>query len=138
MDTDEENGTYTLTIKNPKMEDGGRYTCIVRECNDLSCKGYLEVERKPDAELSWVGWVKTFLAAADPEYGIAKGLKDLKGKTKRKVKFQCKVDNPEAKVKWYHNGKEVKPSDPRWQKLINLCKMYLYIYLQNFFGSGSW
>ena len=52
MDTDEENVTYTLTIKNPKMEDGGRYTCIVRECNDLSCKGYLEVERKPDAELS--------------------------------------------------------------------------------------
>merc|ERR1712088_346358 len=95
MDTDEENGTYTLTIKNPKMEDGGRYTCIVRECNDLSCKGYLEVE------------------PADPEYGIAKGLKDLKGKTKRKVNFKCKVDNPEARVKWYHNGKEVKPSDTR-------------------------
>ena len=46
MDNDEENGVYTLTIKNPKMEDGGRYTCIVRECNDLSCKGYLEVERE--------------------------------------------------------------------------------------------
>ena len=46
MDSDEENGTYTLTIKNPKMEDSGRYTCIIRECNDLSCKGYLEVERK--------------------------------------------------------------------------------------------
>merc|ERR1712012_1438161 len=96
MDTDEENGTYTLTIKNPKMEDGGRYTCIVRECNDLSCKGYLEVE------------------PADPEYGIAKGLKDLKGKTKRKVNFKCKVDNPEAKVKWFHNGKEIKPSNPRY------------------------
>merc|ERR1719239_1251980 len=96
MDTDEENGTYTLTIKNPKMEDAGRYTCTVRECNDLSCKGYLEVE------------------PADPEYGIAKGLMDLKGKTKRKVNFKCKVDNPEAKVKWYHNGKEGKPSDTRF------------------------
>merc|ERR1719397_797649 len=81
---------------NPKMEDAGRYTCTVRECNDLSCKGYLEVE------------------PADPEYGIAKGLKDLKGKTKRKVNFKCKGDNPEAKVKWYHNGKEVKPSDTRF------------------------
>jgi hypothetical protein len=46
MDSDEENGTYTLTIKKPEMNDTGRYTCIVRECNDLSCKGYLEVERK--------------------------------------------------------------------------------------------
>ena len=51
MDTDEENGTYTLTIKNPQMADGGRYTCTVRECNDLSCKGYLEVERKSSSEL---------------------------------------------------------------------------------------
>ena len=51
MDTDEENGTYTLTIKNPQMADGGRYTCTVRECNDLSCKGYLEVERKSASEL---------------------------------------------------------------------------------------
>merc|ERR1719300_2319315 len=28
--------------------------------------------------------------------------------------MKCKVDNPDAKVKWYHNGKEVKPSDPRF------------------------
>ena len=55
----------------------------------------------------------SFLTAADPEYGIAKGLKDQKGKTKRKVLFKCKVDNPEARVKWFHNGKEVKPSDTR-------------------------
>jgi hypothetical protein len=44
---------------------------------------------------------------------MAKGLKDLKGKTGRKANLKCKVDNPEAKVKWFHNGKEVKPSDPR-------------------------
>ena len=54
-------------------------------------------------------------AAADPEYGMAKGLKDVKGKTKRKVNLKCKVDNPEAKVKWYHNGKEVPKSDPRYE-----------------------
>ena len=45
---------------------------------------------------------------------MAKGLKDQKGKTKRKVNLKCKIDNPDAKVKWYHNGVEVKPSDPRW------------------------
>ena len=44
---------------------------------------------------------------------MAKGLKDTKGKTKRKVNLKCKVDNPDAKVKWYHNGKEVSKSDPR-------------------------
>jgi hypothetical protein len=37
---------FTLIIKNPEVGDSGRYTCVVRECNDLSCKGYLEVERK--------------------------------------------------------------------------------------------
>ena len=46
---------------------------------------------------------------------MAKGLKDVKGKTKRKVNLKCKVDNPEAKVKWYHNGKEVPKSDPRYE-----------------------
>lgn len=64
MDTDEENGTYTLTIKNPKMEDGGRYTCIVRECNDLSCKGYLEVERK-SAVANWT-WSKNCPCSRGP------------------------------------------------------------------------
>ena len=116
MDSDEENGTYTLTIKNPKMEDSGRYTCIIRECNDLSCKGYLEVERKYFIYLllpTFSSFSKWSTAAADPEYGMAKGLKDTKGKTKRKVNLKCKVDNPDAKVKWYHNGKEVPKSDPR-------------------------
>ena len=37
---------FTLTIKNPEVGDSGRYTCVIRECNDLTCKVYLEVERK--------------------------------------------------------------------------------------------
>ena len=36
---------FTLTIKNPEVADSGRYTCVVRECNDLTTKAYLEVER---------------------------------------------------------------------------------------------
>ena len=37
---------FTLVIKNPEVADSGRYTCVVRECNDLTTKVYLEVERK--------------------------------------------------------------------------------------------
>lgn len=35
-----------MIIKKPETGDTGRYTCTVRECNDLSTKAYLEVERK--------------------------------------------------------------------------------------------
>ena len=38
--------TFTLIIKKPETGDTGRYTCTIRECNDLSTKAYLEVERK--------------------------------------------------------------------------------------------
>merc|ERR1712086_953405 len=49
--------TFTLIIKKPETGDTGRYTCTVRECNDLSCKGYLEFD------------------PADPVYGFATKLK---------------------------------------------------------------
>merc|ERR1719474_1238356 len=89
--------TFTLVIKNPETGDTGRYTCTVRECNDLSTKAYLEVE------------------PPDPEYGFSKKLElKKKGKTKRKVDMKCKVDSPDAKVKWFKDGKEIKPSDPRF------------------------
>jgi len=88
---------FTLVIKNPTTDDSGRYTCVVRECNDLTTKAYLEVE------------------PPDPEYGFEKKLELKKhGQTKKKVVMRCKVDNPEAKVKWYKDGKEIKPSDTRF------------------------
>ena len=37
---------FTLIIKNPETADSGRYTCVIRECNDLTCKAALDVERK--------------------------------------------------------------------------------------------
>jgi hypothetical protein len=37
---------FTLIVKNPEVGDTGKYTCVIRECNDLTCKAYLEVERK--------------------------------------------------------------------------------------------
>merc|ERR1719369_1742115 len=89
--------TFTLIIKKPETADTGRYTCTVRECNDLSTKGYLEVE------------------PPDSVYGFAKKLDKLKkGKTKRKVQLKCKVDDPNARVKWFKDGKEIKPSDARF------------------------
>merc|ERR1719411_1326703 len=88
---------FTLIIKNPEVADSGRYTCVVRECNDLTCKAYLEVE------------------PPDPEYGFEKKLELKKhGQTKKKVVMRCKVDNPDAKVKWYKDGKEIKPSDTKF------------------------
>ncbi len=41
---------FTITIKNPEVNDSGRYSCVVRECNDLTCKAYLEVEREFELE----------------------------------------------------------------------------------------
>ena len=43
-------------------------------------------------------------------------MKDKKGKTKRKVQLKCKVDDPTARVKWFKNGQEIKPSDARYDK----------------------
>jgi len=95
MESDED--TFTLTIKNPEVSDIGRYTCTIRECNDLSTKAYLDVE------------------PPDPVYKFAKKLDPLKkGKTKRKFQLKCKVDNPEAKVKWFKDGKEIKAGDPKF------------------------
>ena len=39
--------------------------------------------------------------------------KKKNGKTKRKLKLKCKTDNPDAKVKWFKDGKEIKPSDTK-------------------------
>ena len=64
-----------------------------------------------------------FVAAADPEFGFCGKLKDKKGKTKRKLELKCKVDDPNAKVKWFKDGKEIKPSDPRY----NLPTDWLYL-----------
>jgi len=86
--------TFTIIIKNPEVNDSGRYSCVIRECNDLTTKAYLEVD------------------PADPEWGFEKKLdKKKNGKTKRKLKLKCKTDNPNAKVKWFKDGKEIKPSD---------------------------
>uniref|UniRef100_A0A0K2U6Y3 Uncharacterized protein n=1 Tax=Lepeophtheirus salmonis TaxID=72036 RepID=A0A0K2U6Y3_LEPSM len=88
---------YVLTIKNPEVNDSGRYSCVIRECNDMTCKAYLEVE------------------PPDPEFSIQKKLDKKKhGQTKRKVKLHCKVDNDDCRVKWYKDGEEIKPSDTRF------------------------
>ncbi len=60
-------------------------------------------------------------AAADPEFGFCGKLKDKKGKTKRKLELKCKVDDPNAKVKWFKDGKEIKQSDPRYFYTTVLC-----------------
>lgn len=89
--------TFTITIKNPEVNDSGRYSCVVRECNDLTTNAYLEVE------------------PPDPQYGFEKKLDKKKhGKTKRKLKLKCKTDDPNVKVKWFKDGKELKHTDPKF------------------------
>ena len=47
------------------------------------------------------------------DYGFEKKLERKKhGQTKKQVKLQCKVDNPDARVEWYKDGKPVSKSDP--------------------------
>jgi len=88
---------FTLIIKNPEPGDSGRYTCVIRECNDLTCKVVLDVE------------------PPDPEYGFEKALELKKhGQTKKKVKMRCKIDDGNAKVKWFKDGVEILASDPRF------------------------
>ena len=63
------------------------------------------------------------ILAADPEFGFCGKLKDKKGKTKRKVQLKCKVDDPNAKVKWFKDGKEIKASDPRYRDRIQITDL---------------
>ena len=44
---------FTLIIKNPETADSGRYTCVIRECNDLTCKVQLDVERKKFIQIAY-------------------------------------------------------------------------------------
>ena len=108
---------FTLIIKNPEVNDSGRYSCVVRECNDLTCKAYLDVTRKDFTaiDLSALHCILRCIPAPDPSYGFDKKLDKKKGaKRKRKVKLRCKTDDPKAKVKWYKDGKEIKNSDTRF------------------------
>lgn len=55
------------------------------------------------------------ITAADPQFGFEKKLDKKKhGKKKRKLKLKCKTDNPDAKVKWFKDGKEIKKGDPKF------------------------
>ena len=50
--------------------------------------------------------------APHPVYGFKKKLELKKhGLTKKQLKIKCKVDNPNARVKWYKDGKPIPPSD---------------------------
>ena len=78
-------------------------------------------------KLKWVNWSEfkktlfqtaknqydLIFTAPDPEYGFKKKLELKKhGLTKKQLKLKCKVDNPDARVKWYKDGVPVSRSDP--------------------------
>ena len=66
-----------------------------------------------NVDISAISWVDVPLKKLDLK---------KKGKTKRKVEMKCTVDSPDAKVKWYKDGKEIKGSDPRYL-LLRLMRL---------------
>lgn len=55
------------------------------------------------------------LSAPDPEFGFSKKLEKSKHSiSKKQLKLKCKVDNPDARVKWYKDGVEISKSDVRF------------------------
>ena len=69
-----------------------------------------------------INQIRLSVSAPDPEYGFKKKLEAKKhGETKKAVKLKCKVDDPNARVKWYKDGQEIKPSDQDY--LMEVCSL---------------
>ena len=90
-----------------------------KTCHAIKLKNYYVYQNRfsyvPKVYHLYIVEVSTcivMISAPDPEYGFKKKL-DLKkhGETKKPVKLKCKVDDPNARVKWYKDGVEIKPSD---------------------------
>ncbi|XP_050099309.1 twitchin isoform X9 [Anopheles aquasalis] len=82
---------YTLTIFNPKVEDGGKYTI---EIAGISCFAYLNVEE------------------ADPVYKFTKNLKKAeKGFLTHDCTLECAVDNSLAPIAWYKGETKLENND---------------------------
>lgn len=79
-------GKKILRVFNLKIEDTGEYSCkIVHTTEKTQCK----------------------VSVTDKKYQFMKMLKSIRISEKEPVILECEVDDPEAPVVWYKDGKEL-------------------------------
>lgn len=80
-------GKKILRVYNLKIEDCGEYSCkILHTTERTACK----------------------VTVTDKKYQFMKMLKSIRISEKEAVTLECEVDDPEAPVVWYKDGKELK------------------------------
>lgn len=81
-------GKKILRVFNLMLEDTGEYSCkIVHTAEKTQCK----------------------VSVTEKQYQFMKMLKSLRIIEKEPVTLECEVDEHEAPVTWYKDGKELKP-----------------------------
>jgi len=117
--------TYTLTIKNPTVDEEGTYNLIVRELDNMKTGCYLTVK------------------AADPEFFFKKMLKEKeKGLTARPLKLICHMNTIApypAKTRWLKNGTAFNfPADGRISRVDKAEKLALVFKTCELDDAGTW
>ena len=95
--------TYTLIIKNPKLEDDGTYILLVKEV-DAKTSGYLTVRKR------------------DPSYWFVRSLKEKEtAYTSRPYSMSVELSEPGVNLKWLKNGAPIDWSQSTFVKKDEGC-----------------
>ncbi|CDW52538.1 protein unc g; protein unc f; protein unc d; prot ein unc b; protein unc a [Trichuris trichiura] len=89
----------TLIINNPDVDDSGKYTCVA---NGVPTTATLVVAEPP------------------PKYTFEKSLPTSTELIRtREGVLECRVSHPDAPVKWYKAGVEIKPNNPKYKMEVD-------------------
>lgn len=107
-DFKQEEDTYTLIIKNPKLEDDGTYILLVKEV-DAKTSGYLTVKKR------------------DPCYWFVRKLKEKEtAYTSRPYSMSVEISEPGVNLKWLKNGAPIDWSTSSFVKRDEGCISMIY------------